>query len=365
MSEKKQCSCGCSSSGSKTKYQNIHAIGNIASDAGNIDVVSTKWRICDYMGQIKVRLNIGRMNYSIAPGIYAVGHPDSKSPVLVSANYKFSFDVLRRELKGIDAWILVIDTKGVNVWCAAGKGTFGTQELVKMVKITQLEKITDVRNLIVPQLGASGVSAHKVKTLCGFYVIYGPVRACDIKKFIHSGMKADKEMRLVFFNLIDRLAVSWLALIDALKISLIVTIVLFGLSIFPGNIAVLAEFKSEVLLLLILFWASVLSGTILNAIFLPFIPGRAFSFKGGLLSAFICAGIIYVFGQGMPVITIVSFILICSSVSAFQALKFTGASTYTSLSGVTKEIRYSIPVIISMLSVGALLEIVHIVRKIL
>jgi len=66
-----------------------------------------------------------RMSYAISPGLYAVGNPTKESDVFVSANYKLSFDVLRRELKGFNAWILVLDTKGINVWCAAGKGTFG------------------------------------------------------------------------------------------------------------------------------------------------------------------------------------------------------------------------------------------------
>ena len=57
-----------------------------------------------------------------------------ESPVLVSANYKLSFDCLRSELTGFNAWMLVLDTRGVNVWCSAGKGTFGTNEIVGRVQ---------------------------------------------------------------------------------------------------------------------------------------------------------------------------------------------------------------------------------------
>jgi CO dehydrogenase/acetyl-CoA synthase gamma subunit (corrinoid Fe-S protein) len=76
-----------------------------------------------------MRWGIGRHRYRIEPGLYAVGTPGSDSPVLVTANYKMSFDALRRELGGLDAWILVLETDGINVWCAAGKGTFGTEEV--------------------------------------------------------------------------------------------------------------------------------------------------------------------------------------------------------------------------------------------
>lgn len=69
------------------------------------------------------------MGYTIDPGLYALGNPDESSPVLVTANYKLTFDRLRQSLPKLDAWVLVLDTKGINVWCAAGKGTFGTGEV--------------------------------------------------------------------------------------------------------------------------------------------------------------------------------------------------------------------------------------------
>ena len=73
------------------------------------------------------------MNYTVNPGLCRVGNPDDASPALVTANYKMSFDRLRKELSGLDAWIMVLDTKGINVWCAAGKGTFGTEEAVRKI----------------------------------------------------------------------------------------------------------------------------------------------------------------------------------------------------------------------------------------
>ena len=81
----------------------------------------------------------------------------------MTANYKLSFDAIRKNLSGQNGWILVLDTKGINVWCAAGKGTFGTNELVKRIRLVSLEKIVNHKRLILPQLGAAGVAAHKVK----------------------------------------------------------------------------------------------------------------------------------------------------------------------------------------------------------
>ena len=117
------------------------------------------------------------MNYKVDPGLYALGKPDDKAPVVVTANYKMTFDRLREALTGQDLWILVLDTKGINVWCAAGKGTFGTKELIERIESSGLADIVSHRDLILPQLAGPGVSAHVVKKSSGFKVIYGPIRA--------------------------------------------------------------------------------------------------------------------------------------------------------------------------------------------
>ena len=68
------------------------------------------------------RIGVNRQGHRVDPGLYAIGSPSGDSPVLVTANYTLSFDALRSVLSGISAYILVLDTKGINVWCAAGKG---------------------------------------------------------------------------------------------------------------------------------------------------------------------------------------------------------------------------------------------------
>ena len=88
----------------------------------------------DVWGTLGARIGIIRRDYKVAPGFYAAGSPGPQSPVLVTANYKLSFDALRHQLLGIDAWLLVIDTRGINVWCAAGKGSFSTDEVIQSVR---------------------------------------------------------------------------------------------------------------------------------------------------------------------------------------------------------------------------------------
>jgi len=91
----------------------------------------------------------------------------------------------------------VLDTHGINVWCAAGRGLFGTDEVVRQVEAVGLSARVSHRKLVLPQLAAPGVAAHEVKRRTGFRVIYGPVRAADIPTFLAARMTATPEMRQV------------------------------------------------------------------------------------------------------------------------------------------------------------------------
>jgi hypothetical protein len=210
------------------------------SPAGKIRKVKTQLELQDTLGSIRVRLGIKRDNYKISPGLYAVGNPDHKAHVLVTANYKLTFDSLRKELTGQNLWILVLDTRGINVWCAAGKGTFGTEELILRINLVQLQKIISHKTIILPQLGAPGVNAHEITKNTGFKVVYGPVRAADIPRFLNNNLKAVKEMRKVTFTLKDRLTVIPVELKMALKLFPIFFALLFIFNLVnPGELSLL------------------------------------------------------------------------------------------------------------------------------
>src|SRR5512136_512923 len=166
--------------------------------------VQSRLTASDRWDHVLARIGVKRGEHRVEPGLYALGNPTKDSPVFVTANYSLSFDALRSSLVGIDGYILVLDTKGINVWCAAGKGTFGTDEIVNRVFATQLKDVVTHRKLILPQLGAPGVAAHEVKKRTGFWVEYGPVRAADIPEYLKTH-KATQAMRNVRFNLGDRL----------------------------------------------------------------------------------------------------------------------------------------------------------------
>jgi len=343
--------CACK----EPKVKERWVLDFIDTPAGKIPRVFARLAFRDVWGSWKCRWSIGRMDYRVGPGLYCVGAPDEKSPVLVTANYKMTFDRLRKELEGLDAWILVLDTDGVNVWCAAGKGTFGTEELVHRIGDVELGKVVSHRSLIVPQLGATGVAAHEVLKRSGFRVVFGPVRASDLKAFLSAGMVATEAMRTVTFSVFDRLALTPMEVVATLKPLLIALGVLFVL-----NAVGLGHYGRIDLIALL---GAILAGCVVTPILLPWIPGRAFSFKGFLL------GLVWAVAmnalQGFPAapgygwLKAIAYFLVIPAVSAFCAMNFTGSSTYTSLSGVDKEMRIVLPATLLSAAAGVVLLLVN------
>ncbi len=332
--------------------------GQVMSPAGPVARITTELSRSDLWEHVKCRASAFRNSYTVNPGLYAVGNPDKNSDVLVSANYKFSFDVLRSELKGLDVWVLVLDTKGINVWCAAGKGTFGTDELIKRIQHANLSSIVDHKRIIVPQLGAPGVSAHRVTRATGFRVYYGPVRAKDVPAFIRSGYKATREMRRVEFGIVNRLVLTPMEINPAMKKYLLyalIVLVVFGLS--PSG--VLFRDASAGVPFLILGLVSVLAGAFLTPLLLPFIPFRSFAVKGwimGMASVLLSVKLMAPAGQSSALLVICEY-LFFPLASSYIALQFTGSTTFTGMSGVKKELKAAIPLYLLSGAISAILII--------
>ncbi len=343
------------------KFKTIPNCTNYVHNGVEFAQVPTALVLADKAGGWKARWAIGRMKYAIGPGLYAVGEPGAESPVLVSANYKMSFDRLRRELTGIDAWIMVIDTDGINVWCAAGKGTFGTEEIVRRIEAVGLKDVVSHRKLIVPQLGAPGVSAHEVRDKAEFRVVYGPIRAADLPVFLESSMKANEAMRRVRFGIWQRIVTVPVEFVMSLKYVAIVAACFFllaGLNRDGYSVSlVMSRGLFSAGLLAVTFLAAVIFGPAL----LPWLGGKAFSLKGLWIGVALAAGLVIlsVLRQGLlNNVSLVGWMLMIPAVSSFVVMNFTGASTYTSLSGVRREMRIAVPIQLAAVAAGVILWVV-------
>jgi acetyl-CoA decarbonylase/synthase complex subunit gamma len=287
------------------------------------------------------------MKYIVEPGLYAVGNPTAESAVCVSANYKLSFDELRSRLAGRDVWILVIDTKGINVWCAAGKGTFCDEEISKRAQDAKLSEVVTHRKLVLPQLSAPGVSAHQLKQQSGFRAVYGPVRAKDLPAFLDAGAKATDQMRRVHFPIGERMVLIPVELVTGTKYFIFIAACLFLLAGFnrqgySTSLAVANGVPGAGLFLL-----AYLAGVIFGPMLLPWLPGRAFSVKGLWIGLALVAGLGWynwpLAGAGHNWLVMIAPLLMIPAVTSFIVMNFTGASTYTSLSGVRREMRIAVP----------------------
>ena len=296
----------------------------------------------DHWDHILARWGYKRSEHRVTPGLYALSDPTPESPVFVTANYTLSFDAVRSALIGVDGYILVFDTMGVNVWCAAGKGTFGTDEIVRRVEATRLSEVVSHRTLILPQLGAPGIAAHEVKQRTGFKVEYGPVRAADLPEYLQTH-QATPEMRQVRFPLRDRLVLIPVELVHLVKPTALAALVLLVLL---GPLAALGAV------------AAVLAGSALFPILLPWLPTEEFSSKGFILGGltalpFALASRKRGEGRGWPL----AYLLSLPPVTAFLALNFTGATPFTSKTGVKREMFRYIRVMAVMFGAGVLLAL--------
>lgn len=295
------------------------------------------------------RWGVNRSQHRVEPGLYALGHPTPDSPVFVTANYTLSFDALRSALPGRDAYLLVLDTKGVNVWCASGKGTFGTDELVHRVHQTRLGRVVRHRKLILPQLGAPGVAGHEVKRRTGFLVEYGPVRAADLPEYLRLG-QATAEMRRVRFGLAARATLIPVELVHAFWPLVVAGLLLRS----PGLVA------------------AILAGVVLFPLLLPYLPTREFTTKGFILGGLVALPFAWIGAAGHPGTAVLwragralQELLLLPPVTAYLALNFTGSSTFTSRTGVRREIFRYVPIMAWLAGLGAGLWLLLLLARLL
>jgi hypothetical protein len=338
--------CGCLESRKIEVTSQDHVVHATSAQLSKRDILNG-WR---------ARWGSFRMNYRVTPGLYSIGNPLADSPVLVTANYKLTFDTLRREISEVDAWILVLDTKGVNVWCAAGKGTFGTDELVRRIQVTQLGRYVSHRNLILPQLGATGVCADEVKERTGWRVKWGPVSASDIRAFLANGMRKNAQMRRVSFSMYERAVLVPYELVGFIK----------WIPWIAVSLAVLAlplddEYGARLLGSLLIVFSAIITGTIAFPMLLPFLPFRAFGLKGLTLGVFVNLASVTLAYNWLrtPVLLLSALSLPSTALVVWLAMNFTGSTTFTSQTGAALELKLAFKPLIWVSAIGVALAVAY------
>lgn len=208
------------------------------------------------------------------PGVYQLGSPDRSSPLLVTGNFDLTVRRLAAALDGrLDAWVLVVDSGGINVWCAAGGGFLTAEGIIGALHASGLEGALDHHALVLPQLCANGVDGWRIRRATRWGVHWGPVRAVDLPAYLQAGRKKTDAMRWVRFPVRDR---------------------------FEMMAATLGFYALLVLLPVWFFWraqfwpisAALVALSAFYALALPWIPGRDGLAKSGPLAVIAVAGML-------------------------------------------------------------------------
>ncbi len=156
-------------------------------------------------------------------GCIRIGNPDKDSPVFLTCNYRLTVEKVKRTLKGMDAYLLIANSRGINVWCAATGGLFTNHDVISVLKTSGIEDLVEHSTVILPQLAAAGIEARAVQRKTGWRVVWGPVYAKDIPLFMENAPAKTPEMREVAFPLPQRIemAVAW-----AFPVSILLSIIM-------------------------------------------------------------------------------------------------------------------------------------------
>ena len=244
------------------------------------------------------------------PGLYSVGRPDKEAPVFVTGNFALTVQRVVKVLDGkLDAWLLVVDSAGINVWCAAGGGFFTADKILSAMTINPLEEVVKHRDLILPQLAAVGVDGNRIREEAGWNVLWGPVDAQDLPAYVESDFRKSDRMRRVTFPWLKRLEMVS-GTLGFYGLMLLIPIAIFWRQILiPTAIAMIAI-------------------SIFYAIFLPWLPGRDGLAKAIPLTTLAILGVIihYFFWDSVPAGELFNRVMGISALSIFIAGEFQGMS---------------------------------------
>jgi NAD-dependent dihydropyrimidine dehydrogenase PreA subunit len=171
-------------------------------------------------------------------GLIEIGRPDRESPVLVTCNYHVTVERLRRALRGVDAYLLVANSRGINVWCAATGGLLTNHDVLSVLKTSGIEDRVDHRQVILPQLAATGVEGRELEEKSRWEVVWGPVYADDVPAFLGGQLVKRADMRRVQFACTQRLemAVAWALPVSLL--SVLITAAIWRQALLPAAFVV-------------------------------------------------------------------------------------------------------------------------------
>lgn len=170
-------------------------------------------------------------NFHVKPGLYPIGNPSKEAPILITSNYFVTFKRVIASLKkqAIIAWLLVVDTKGVNVWCSAAGRNFTAERVISQITKSNLSKSVSHSRLILPQLSAAGIDHVKLKQE-GWDAKFGPIDIKDIGEYLSNNCKKNPTISQVRFPVQKRIE-------NAISHNVFITLILLPLILLVNILA--------------------------------------------------------------------------------------------------------------------------------
>ncbi|MFX1329286.1 MAG: HgcAB-like fusion protein [Promethearchaeota archaeon] len=228
------------------------------------------------------------VGFSTEPDLIKVGNPNEKSPVFLTCNFTITVKRVLTALKGLDCYLLIAPSKGINVWCGACGDDFRTDSVVSIIKTSGINDLVNHRTLILPQLSAPGIDPLVIKKELGWDVNFGPVYAKNIQNYVKNNFVKTEIMREIKFTISKRLEIAnmyfftifllfnlgfWIASIffHSLDLLLFLDSIVILISVIYGALLILPSVKTKtgkpkalifegiILIIIILFYIFVFS----------------------------------------------------------------------------------------------------------
>ncbi len=280
-----------------------------------------------------------RQAMALEPGLYYTGNVyDRDTPLLVSCNYHLTVFMLWRIIRSRNVRILIIDTKGINVWCSAGKGQFSAKEIFRQLELypDEILKPEDAKlQVVLPKLSLSGVSLKELRD-GGLMPVIGPVYVSDLPAWLDEQPLQSCKSAVYRFDLGDRSFSLAPSMLQFAKYIILIAIGLFALDLLMHT-----GFHWQVIPLSLFIGISYI-------LLFPLLPTRSFALKGLILAGIISLAL----GIGRSIISKTDFnpllygayFTYIVAISLFFGLYYTGNSGVSNYSLVKKEIIRFLPV---------------------
>lgn len=254
----------------------------------------------------------------VSIGLHKIGSPGKDAVVVVTGNYDLTVRRVIRHLKAqsIDCYVLICDSRGVNIWCSTLADHFNTDKIISALILSEAVKVLDTKRLILPQLCAANVSLDEIKKATGFRCRFGPVHIKDLTRYLE--VPEDRTIRQVTFNAKERMEIT----AGAIIIPVFLTVIVFN---FIG-------LHMLMIILPVFYLCSYISALIFPFRFIKNVP------VWSLLAGVVVFGLGYGFSRmvlGAPywIYTVSIAVLVMYSINEFEGwsplVKFSFSSAYT------------------------------------